>query len=152
MDVRERLRPTNAGIARLRGDLWTWVYGPLLAGLALVAAGLMCAAGAGDGGVGVWADVSIIYLTMLAMVALLLGGVVLGLLIYGVGRLSGWLLPVIARGRETVDRAAGMVQRGADLSVRPILWLGGVGAVGRFARRRIASLWRRTREGQDDRE
>ncbi len=83
MDDRESLwaGDRSAPSPRARGDLWAWVYGPVLAGLALLAGGVLCAAGGGGGDVSVWADVSLIFLTLLAMAALLLGGVVLGLLV-----------------------------------------------------------------------
>lgn len=126
-----------------------WVYGPMLAGTALLVAGAIGVGAAGFGSVGVWADVSLISLVLLGMVLLLLGGMVLGLLVYGVARLSGWLPPVFSRVREIFGRAGDAVERGADLSVRPVLWLGGIGALACLARTRLASLWRRAGEGRD---
>lgn len=114
-----------------RSDIWRWVYGPLLAGTALLAAGALCTGGAGVGGASAWADVSIIYLTALSMIVLLLLGVVVGVVLYGVAQLAGWLPGVMTRGRAWVSGAQSVVRRGADLSVEPVLLLGALCGVAR---------------------
>lgn len=128
--------------ASRRSDVWRWVYVPLLAGIGAVAGGVMCAVGAGVGAVGVWADVSIIYLTVVGMVVLLLFGLFVGVGVYAVARLSGWLPPVVKQGEAWVDRAGRAVSRGADLTVQPVLWLGALQSAARFVLKRIASILR----------
>ncbi len=132
---------------RRRSDIWTWVYGPLLGGIALLAAGAVCAGGAGGSGAGAWADVSIIYLTSLSMVGLLLLGVVVGVVLYGVARLSGWLPGMMGRARAWVSGAQRAVRRGADLSVEPVLFLGAVRGAARQALTRLG-VFRRGRRGR----
>ncbi len=127
---------------RRRRDIWLWVYGPLLGGIALLAAGAVCAGGAGGGGVGVWADISILYLTVLSMIVLLLLGVAVGVVLYGVARLNGWLPGVMARARAWVSGAENLVRRGADLAVEPVLWLGALRGAARHALTRLGSFRR----------
>lgn len=126
--------------ASRRSDVWRWVYIPLLGGIAAVAAGVICAAAAGVGGVRVWADVFIIYLTIASMAVLLVFGLFLGMAVYAVARLSGWLPPAMRSAGAWVERAGRRVRRGADLTVQPVLWSGGLQSAARCVLKRIRSF------------
>jgi hypothetical protein len=84
-------RDTAAARAAYRRHVWWWIDLPLLAGVVIVAALVASMVRAGWGTAGAWADTVLFILLMPAVVAVLLGLVVISGLVYLMGRLLGWL-------------------------------------------------------------
>ena len=109
---------------------------PFGIGLLLVAA---AGIGFGLGGVGsasVWADVGLVWLSALTMIAGLIVLAVLVAALAGVIWLLRWIPPQAARVQSLVARVPRGVGRGADALTRPVIAV-------RAAGRALTRLWRR---------
>ncbi|MEW6567940.1 MAG: hypothetical protein AB1449_07205 [Chloroflexota bacterium] len=125
-----------------RREVRRWVYLPLLVGGLLLAAAVACVMSMGYGRASVWADISLIYLSVAATLGLLVIGTVIVGVAYGVGRLLGWLPGMADRVESFGRRASHVARRGADLSVWPVLLVRALASAVRTAIDRMASLWR----------
>lgn len=82
----------------------------------------------GDGDVGRWAAISTIWIVIPVMVLGLVLLVVLGALVYGMKRLLDITPTYTGLAQDYVHKAAGYIKRGADMAVKPVLFLDGIGA------------------------
>lgn len=102
------------------------VIGSVLLALALIVWISLAAFGGGD--VGRWAAISTIWIVIPLMVAGLIFLIFLVALIYLIGRLLGATPKYASLAQEYVGKAARYVKRGAEATVAPIVFLGGVSA------------------------
>ena len=82
----------------------------------------------GDGDVGRWAAISTIWIVIPVMVLGLVLLVVLVALVYGMKRLLDITPTYTGLAQDYVHIAAGYIRRAADVAVKPVLFLEGVGA------------------------
>jgi hypothetical protein len=80
------------------------------------------------GDVARWAAVSTIWIVIPIMLAMLVFLALLGVIVYYLGRLLN-VTPTYTRlAQDYVHKAAAYVKRGADMAVKPVLLLDGLGA------------------------
>jgi uncharacterized membrane protein len=82
----------------------------------------------GDGDVGRWAAISTIWIVIPVMLAGLILFALIGALVYLMKRLLDVAPTYTGLAQDYVHKAAGYVKRGADVAVKPVLFLDGVGA------------------------
>lgn len=82
----------------------------------------------GSGDVSRWAAVSTIWIVLPVMVAGLILLALLGGMIYLLMRLLGIMPKYTGIAQDYVQKAAIYVKRGADMAVKPVLWLDGLSA------------------------
>jgi uncharacterized membrane protein len=75
-----------------------------------------------------WAAISTIWIILPVMLAGLVLLVILVALVYGMMRLLDVTPKYTGLAQDYVHKAAGYVRRGADMAVKPVLFLDGVGA------------------------
>lgn len=126
----------------MRRQVGMQIFLPLTVGVLLIVATALGLVWAGTGSVSVWADVALVYLTLLAMVGMLVLLVVIAALAFGVGRLISWLPGRAFQGQLLVERAGRTVRRVADVGVTPLLFLHSLRAAGRAVIDIAASVWR----------
>lgn len=80
------------------------------------------------GDVGRWAAISTIWIVVPVMVAGLVFLVILVALVYLMMRLLGIIPTYTGLAQDYVNKAAVYVKRGADMAVKPVLFLDGIGA------------------------
>jgi hypothetical protein len=114
-------RDLAAARAAYRRHVWWWIDLPLLAGVVLIAALVVSMVRAGWGTASAWADTALFILLLPAVVAVLLGLVVVSGLVYLMGRLLGWLpgkADPVRRGLVTLADGSG---RASDLAARTVI-------------------------------
>jgi energy-coupling factor transporter transmembrane protein EcfT len=82
----------------------------------------------GDGDVSRWAAISTIWIVIPVMLAGLILLALIGGLVYLMKRLLNVAPTYTGMAQDYVHKAAGYVKRGADMAVKPVLFLDGVGA------------------------
>ena len=82
----------------------------------------------GNGDVARWAAISTIWIILPLMLAGLVLFVLLGALVYGMKRLLEITPTYTGMAQDYVHRIASFVKRGADMVVRPVLFLDSIGA------------------------
>jgi uncharacterized membrane protein len=82
----------------------------------------------GDGDVGRWAAISTIWIVIPIMLAGLLLLILLVALVYGMKRLLDITPTYTGLAQDYIHKAAGYIKRGADMAVKPVLFLDGIGA------------------------
>jgi len=82
----------------------------------------------GDGDVGRWAAISTIWIVIPVMLAGLILFALIGALVYLMKRLLDVAPTYTGLAQDYVHLAAGYVRRAADMAVKPVLFLDGVGA------------------------
>jgi Na+-transporting methylmalonyl-CoA/oxaloacetate decarboxylase gamma subunit len=99
----------------------------VLAGL--VAGGFVIAnAASGQEQVGVWADISVIWLIVPALFFALAFLAILVMIVYGMTRLLEALPPYTSKAQGIFNQVAGGVRKLADGTVKPVFWLRQAGA------------------------
>ncbi|HUG33855.1 MAG TPA: hypothetical protein VMJ90_03730 [Anaerolineales bacterium] len=82
----------------------------------------------GDGDVGRWAAISTIWIVIPVMLAGLILFALIGALVYLMKRLLDIAPTYTGLAQDYVHKAAGYIKRAADMIVKPVLFLDGVGA------------------------
>jgi uncharacterized SAM-binding protein YcdF (DUF218 family) len=82
----------------------------------------------GDGDVGRWAAISTIWIVIPVMLAGLILFALIGALVYLMKRLLDVAPTYTGLAQDYVHLAAGYVRRAADMAVKPVLFLDGIGA------------------------
>jgi uncharacterized membrane protein len=117
-----RLSPATRRQIRLQITL------PLLLGVVVLAGLALAMYTVGFGGVGVWADVSLVLLILPLLLVGLLALILTSAVLFALVKVGGWLLPPLRKAQVYVDRAEQMARRGMDITARPMIMLHGVGA------------------------
>jgi hypothetical protein len=82
----------------------------------------------GSGDVARWAAVSTIWIVIPIMLALLVFLALLGVIIYYLGQLLNITPKYTGLAQDYVHLAASYIKRGAEMAVKPVLFLDGIGA------------------------
>jgi hypothetical protein len=109
-----------------RREVWTKIIIPMLVAVAVIAAvaTLTGLAAFGEGSqVGRWAAISTIWIVIPFMLAGVLFLLIFGGLIYGMSRLLQVIPPYTGYAQKFAWRVQGYLKRGADMVVRPVLFL-----------------------------
>jgi hypothetical protein len=113
---------------------------PLFIGFILLATFVVVIIVLGFGGIGVWADVSLVFIIFPMLLVGLLILIFLSAVLYGVWRLSAWALSPLQRAQTYAARAVHITRRSMDLTAKPVIVLSGLAAglarIGRRMRRR----------------
>ena len=80
------------------------------------------------GDVGRWAAISTIWIVIPVMLAVLILLALIGALVYGMKRLLDIAPTYTGMAQDYVHIAAGYIRRGADMAVKPVLFLDGISA------------------------
>ena len=132
---------------RFRRQVQLQVYLPLLAALLALVTLVIVLSLQGVGDVSVWADASLVLMTMpICLVGLVLL-VAAGAAALGVMRLIGVIPPYTYRVQQGLAQAARQVQRVVDGGARPVMVLNVAGASARAALRWLRWQLRRDRRG-----
>ncbi len=124
-------QPVHESYKKHRRELaWQIILPLALASLLIVALiVLINVATFNEGGdVGRWAAISTIWIIIPLMVIGLVLLVVLAALVYGMKRLLDITPMYTGLAQDYVHKAAGYIRRAADMAVRPVLFLDGIGA------------------------
>lgn len=113
---------------------------PLIIGFLMLTALIVVIVALGFGGIGVWADTSLVFLILPMLLVGLLILIFSSALLYGVWRLSGWVLSPLQRAQTYAARAVHITRRSMDLTAKPVIVLSGLAAglarIGRGMNRR----------------
>jgi hypothetical protein len=104
------------------------IFLPLLLGVVVIAGLALAIYAAGFGGVGVWADISLVVLILPMMLIGLLAWILTSAVLYVMLKVGGWVLPPLRKAQSYVDQANRMTRRGMDITARPLIVLHGVWA------------------------
>jgi len=107
--------------AAFRRQVRLQIYLPLGFGIVAVAGAGIGLALEGVGTASAWADITLVYLLIVALIAGLIALAGVGALAFGVGWVIARLPGPAMQAQALVARAAGMVRRGAEAGIRPIL-------------------------------
>ena len=127
-----------------RRSVWLQIYLPLILGGLLLAAALGgVVVAAGGGGFSAWADVSLIFLLLPALLLGLIAGAAVGALAYGVWWLVRESPPYFRLAQDVGQRVARQTRKIADRVVEPMLRAQAAQAQAKAARAAARSIWRR---------
>jgi uncharacterized membrane protein len=124
-------QPVHESYKRHRRELaWQILLPMLLSVLGFIALIVLIyfATFKGNGDVARWAAISTIWIILPLMLAGLVLFVLLGALVYGMKRLIEITPTYTGMAQDYVHRIASFVKRGADMVVRPVLFLDSIGA------------------------
>lgn len=124
LDEIEIIRPSPATRRYIR----VWITLPIVVGILLLSTMVVLIIVLGLGGVGVWADVSLVFLILPVLLVGLLVMVFLGAVLFGIWRLSGWVLPPLRKAQTFTAQAAHSTRRGMDLAAKPVIVASGLAA------------------------
>jgi len=102
---------------------------PFLVMAGVIIAGVVLVVSGGSKQTGVWADVSIIWMLIPLLVLALFLAAVLGLLIYGMAKLTQIMPRFTGRAQGFADAVSVGARKVADGSAKPVMWVHQVGAV-----------------------
>ena len=124
-------QPVHESYKRHRRELvWQIILPVVLTSLVIVALIVLVNIATFNQGADVarWAAISTIWIVIPVMLAGLVLLAVFSALVYGMKRLLEITPTYTGLAQDYVHRAAGYIRRGADLAVRPVLFLDGIGA------------------------
>lgn len=96
---------------------------PLLVTLALLVTGGVFIAIGGTSQARLWADISIIWLIVPALILALLVLVLLGFMVYAIARLLKAMPRFTSQAQDIARRVSAGSQKAADATVKPVLWV-----------------------------
>jgi len=107
--------------AAFRRQVRLQIYLPLGLGIVAVAGAGIGLALEGVGTASAWADITLVYLLIVALIVGLVALATVGALAFGVGWVIARLPGPAMQAQALIARAAGIVRRGAEAGIRPIL-------------------------------
>jgi len=120
----EFYHPRNLATRRRhRIESWWQIWFPLLLVVSLLAGGVYLLAASSPGSLGALAQVSTMLIAMPLLLIGLLLLLILGVAIYAVSYVIGWLPPLAFRIQSLAARIAAASRRTADLAAEPVLRL-----------------------------
>ena len=102
---------------------------PFLVMTALIVAGVVLVISGGASGTRTWADVSIIWIVAPLLIFALLFVIVLGLLIYGIAKLTQVTPRYTGKAQHFFTRLSAGTRKFADGATKPIVWFNQAGAI-----------------------
>ncbi len=115
----EDLYPEDVSRPAEKRDYWVWIYLPTLVGILVLVGIAFLIFRAGFGSVSVWADTSLIFMLLLAIILGLVLVVLFGSMVYGIVKLIA-IIPVwFTSIRIVFWQAENTVQQAGDIVVRP---------------------------------
>lgn len=128
--------------AAFRRQVRLQIYLPLGLGILAVGGVGIGLALEGVGTVSAWADITLVYLLIVALIVGLVALAAVGALAFGVGWVIVRLPGPAMQTQVLIARAAGIVRRGAEAGIRPILVTRSAWASVRVALRALAGVLR----------
>jgi len=119
----ESLRKESPTIKLHRRQFFWQIILPLLVTLALLVTGGVSIAIGGASQARLWADISIIWLIIPALILALLGLVLLGFLVYAIARLLKAMPRFTAQVQDIAKKVSTGSRKVADETIKPILWV-----------------------------
>jgi hypothetical protein len=115
----EDLYPEDVSRPAENRDYWVWIYLPSLIGILVLVGIAFLIVRAGFGSVSVWADTSLIFMLIPAIILGLVLAVLIGSMVYGIVKLIA-IIPVwFTSIRIVFWQAENAVQQAGDIAVRP---------------------------------
>ncbi len=115
----EDLYPEDVSRPPENRDYWVWIYLPSLIGILVLVGIAFLIVRAGFGSVSVWADTSLIFMLIPAIILGLVLAVLIGSMVYGIVKLIA-IIPVwFTSIRIVFWQAENAVQKAGDIAVRP---------------------------------
>jgi hypothetical protein len=123
-------RPLNSPTVQLHKRQFAWqILVPFLVMTALIGAAAVLVTTGGASGTRTWADVSIIWILAPLLIFALLFVIVLGLLIYGIAKLTQVTPRYTSKAQHFFTRLSAGTRKIADGATKPIVWFNQAGAV-----------------------
>jgi hypothetical protein len=133
----EDLKAPDPALSRRR--IWTQIYLPLIIGILVIVVSAVTVVLTGAGDASVWADVSIVFMSLPIFVLSLIFLAASVAVVYALFRLKAVLPIPLRRLRQYIDRGGVSIEKIADRSVQPVLilsgWSGVLGVITRRFRR-----------------